>query len=514
MGKAPLAERWMPLAAKRGVAAFFIAAAAGGLASPARAETLDQTLAATYEYNPRIDAERARLRATDEEVARVKSGYRPIITGEADVNYDYSKSKVSVGRTGTGSDFGGGGGGGGGAGSLGRGHVKDSTTLYPHGYSFNLTQNIFNGFQTTNAVRESEAAVRAGREVLRSVEQDVLLEAVTAYVDVVRDQAIVRLRENNVNVLSRELKASQDRFSVGEVTRTDLAQAQARRAAAVSALDLARANIKTSRATYERVVGHPPSNLTEQRPRDRLLPQSLDEAIAISSRESPPIIAALYREQSARHLVDRIRGELLPQATLEASYGERFDSSESLEGSESATVTGRVLVPIYEGGEVYARVRQAKHTHVSLLQEIEQFRTEAQAFVVSSWSVLQATRAQLESDQAQVAANRTALQGVREEEKVGQRTLLDVLNAELELLNSEVALATTRRNVVVSAYTLLVAIGRLDASSLGVVDYVYDPEEHYFEVRRKWFGLDITHADGRRERMDAWPAEVVKEPMK
>jgi len=470
-----------------------------GFGTPAAAQSLDQALAATYQYNPRIDAERARLRATDEDVARAMSGYRPVITGNGDVNYEHSRTKTSVGRTGTGRKD------ASAAVPVAPGNIQDSTTLYPHGYSVNLSQNIFDGFQTTNAVSESEAFVRAGRENLRAVEQDVLLEAVTAYLDVVRDQAVVKLREANIDFLSRELKATQDRFAVGEVTRTDVAQAQARRAGGISALEFARANLKGTRAAYERIVGSPPSNLMEQRPREKLLPRSLEDATAIGDKESPAIVAALYREQAARHTVDRIRGELLPQATLEANYEQRFDQSESLEESHQATVTGRVRVPIYEGGEVYARVRQAKNIHVSLLQEIEQFRTEARAFVVSSWSQLEAARAQLESEQAQVDANRTALQGVREEEKVGQRTLLDVLDAQQELLNSEVTLVTVRRNLVVSSYALLSAVGRLDAANLGVANYVYDPEEHYFDVRRKWFGLNITYADGRHEHMEASP---------
>lgn len=483
-----------------------------GFGTPASAQSLEQALAATYQYNPRLDAERARLRGSDEDVARVMSGYRPVITANGDVNYEYTLSKVSVGRTGTGSDFSGQGSGAGS--SAGAGNRTDSTTLYPSGGSIDLVQNIFDGFQTTNAVNEAEANVRAAREILRDVEQDVLLEAVTAYLDVVRDQAIVRLREADVEFLSRELKATQDRFAVGEVTRTDVAQSQARRAAAISALDLARANLKTSRATYERVVGSPPSNLIEQRPREKLLPRSLEEATSISDLETPTINAALYREQSASYTVDRIRGELLPQATLEASYGQRFDQSESSEETHRATVTGRLSVPIYTGGEVEARVRQAKHIHLSFLQEVEQFRTQAREFVVSAWSQLEASRAQLESDQVQVEANRTALQGVREEEKVGQRTLLDVLDAQRELLNSEVQLVTTRRNLVVFSYTLLSAVGRLDAANLSVASYVYDPEEHYFEVRRKWFGLNITYADGRREQFDSWPAEGAPPPVK
>jgi outer membrane protein len=376
-----------------------------------------------------------------------------------------------------------------------------------------LVQPIFQGFRVVNTVAEAEATVRAGRETLRTVEISVLLEAVTAYMDVVRDQAIVRLRENNVTVLTRDLRATQDRFDVGEVTRTDVAQAQARRALAVSALDLARANLKTSRATYERVVGHPPSNLAEPRP-SRLVPGTQQESVEISGRESPSVVAALYREQAARHAIDRIRGELLPSVQLEGNYARRFDETPGIDSSESTSVTGRVTVPFYTGGEVEARVRQAKHTHVGRLQEIEQARTEVQAQVVTAWAQLQAARAAVESDQVSVGANRTALTGVREEERVGQRTLLDVLNAEQELLNAEVNLVTDRRNLVVASYALLSTIGRLNAQELGVTGLVYDAEEHYHEVRNKWFDVNITHRDGRREVLEATPPASPWTPVK
>lgn len=457
------------------------------LPPPAMAETLRSALAAAYKFNPRLDAERARLRATDEEVPRAKSGYRPSITGSADVGYQRTETKPSTGG---------------------------GPESHPKGYGVTATQPIFSGFRTLNAVNAAEATVRAGRESLRIVEQSVLLEAVTAYVDVVRDQAVVRLRENNVNVLTREFRATQDRFSVGEVTRTDVAQAEARRAASVSALDLARANLKTSRATYERVIGHPPSNLEEPRAQDRRLPASVTDAVAVGSKESPNVVAALYLEQAARYTVDLIWGELLPTVQVDADYAKRYDQSSGIDELESTSVTGRVIVPFYEGGEVRARVRQAKHTHVSRLQEVEQARTENQALVVSTWSLLMASKAQLESDQVQVTASRTALTGVREEERVGQRTLLDVLNAEQELLNAEVQLATTRRNLVVASYNVLSAVGRLTAQDLAVTAEVYDPEVHYQEVRRKWFGISITRPDGSSEHHDFWPAQVKPEPKK
>lgn len=473
---------------------FFVVLLTAGLvaALPAslRAESLNMALANAYQCNPRVDAERARLRATDEEVARAHSGYRPIITGNADFNYQVQRTRP--------------------------GGTEESK---PRGYSIDAVQPVFSGFRTFYGVKQSEAEVRAGRETLRSVEQEVLLQAVTAYMDVVRDQAILRLRESDVRFLTEELKATRDRFSVGEVTKTDTAQAEARRSAAVSALELARANLQTSRAVYERVTCQPPGSVSDPGVRAKGLPGSIAEAINISVQESPVVVAALYREESARHAVDLIRGELLPTVQLEASYSDRFPGGSSngglgggLSEIETTTLTGRVNVPIYEGGEVYARVRQAKHLHVSRLQEIEQARTEVQESVVTAWSQYVAARAQLTSDQAQVSANQTALSGVREEERVGQRTLLDVLDAQRELLNSQVQVVTTHRNLVVSAYSVLSTVGRLNVLGLGVSDPVYDPEEHYLEVRRKWWGLSITHEDGRREYLDLWNSRV--EPVK
>ncbi len=469
--------------------------AALGTATPSIAETLNSALSQAYKYNPRIDAERARLRATDESVPQAQSGYRPRINGSADVNIQDIRTRLrdENERNGFSPQLG----------TITQG-TRSGDTIYPRGYSVSLQQNLFDGFRTRNSVAQAEANVRAGRETLRDIERQVLLEAVTAYMDVVRDQAIVRLQENNVQVLSRELRATQDRFDVGEVTRTDVAQARARRAGSVSQLDLARADLKSSRARYERVVGAPPSNLVEPQVPARLLPHSLNEAITIGVNENPLVIAALYREQAARHSVDVVRGEMLPTVDLEASYSNRFNTSSTTAENESTTLTGRVNVPIYQGGEVSARVRASKHTHVSRLQEVEDARTQVRESIITSWSQYQAVRAQLDSDRTQVQANQIALNGVREEEKVGQRTLLDVLNAEQELLNAQVQLETTQRNLIVASYTLLSAMGRLSVQDLGVAPLVYDPEEHYFEVRRKWWGISITHADGRRESLDLW----------
>ena len=449
--------------------------ASAALHSGAHAETLRGALAAAYKFNPDIEAERANLRATDEGVPQAKSGYRPTVSASA--NIGAVNTRTNPGGT---------------------------TGRRPSGYQLNLNQNIFDGFQTTNGVNQAEANVRAGRATLHTAEQTVLLDAVTAYMNVVRDQAIVRLRENDVRVLTKNLKATQERFQAGEVTRTDVAQSRARRARSISDLDAARAQLKTSRANYERVIGNPPSRLRAGGVPERRLPKTLAEAKRRATNEAPTVVAALYSEQAARYNVERIWGELLPSVSVQGSLQRNNQPSEGINSTESAQVIGTLNVPLYTGGSIRSRVRQAKHLHVRRIQLVAQARTRAREAAVAAWAALNASRAQLRSDKSQVQANRIALAGVREEEKVGQRTLLDVLDAEQELLDSQVNLVTTQRDLVVNAYRLISETGRLTSKELGLTSKVYDAEEHYFDVRRAWFGISITHSNGRKERVDTW----------
>lgn len=464
------------------VIALAVLAAAVGFAAgtSAKAETLNEALASAYNYSPRLYAERARLRGADEDVARAMSGFRPKINLQGEIRSVKQETEPPL--------------------------ASDGRTN-PKSLNLNATQEIFSGLSTVNAVNEADAKVRAAQEQLRVVEQEILLSAAQSYMDVIRDLAILRLREDNVRVLSKELKATQDRFAVGEVTKTDVAQAQARRALAVSGLELARANVKTTRGNFEAFVGHPPSGLAAPSGFEAGLPSSLDEAIGRGIERHPTIISALFTEQAARINVDKIRGGLYPRVDLEADFRETHDPSRFIDEQEVTTVTGRVTMPLYEGGEIYAQVRQAKHNHVGSIQDIEQARAVVRAQVTQAWSQHQAAKAKLISDTAQVNANQTALAGVREEERVGQRTLLDVLDAELELLTSQVTLETTKRDLVVSAYTLRQTIGAMDAISLGTNSIVYDPSIHADEVHDKWIGTRITHED-------PWHADVVTEPVK
>lgn len=479
-----LSRRDVTSVRRRTLTTFAAFAACAALSTNVGAETLLDTLAATYQYSPTLDAARAQQRSVDENIAVAKSGYRPNIAASANVGRQrlgqWTQTPVQSG------------------------HAVSS----PRGYAVDITQPLFTGFQTTNAVNSAEANDRAGRETLRNTEQQVLLDAVTAFGDVTRDQAIVKLNENNLKFLDAELKAQRDRFAVGEVTKTDVAQSEARRALGQSDLDQARANLKSSRAIFEQVVGHPPSHLVEANPNTKLVPRSLEDAVAIGTKENPLVVNALYTEQAARYTVDQIRGQLLPQAQLEGNYTDQYDSSEGINEGTSASIVASVTVPLYaNGGEVFAQVRQAKHQHVAALQQIEVQRASAQSQVVQAWSQLVGFKAQAESDKASIVANTTALNGVREEERVGQRTVLDVLNAQQELLQSQVNLETTKRNILVASYTLVSAIGRLSVSEVGAATAVYNPEVHYQQVRNKWWGLDITHGDGRQEHVNVDPVK-------
>ncbi len=437
--------------------------------SYARAETLNQALTSAYLTDPRLEAARARLRAVDENVAQAKSGYRPTVAGSAEVSHDYLRTNPSLPGDGS---------------------------LWPSGFEVGVDQPVFTGFQTLNAIREAEAAVRAERANLRRDEQVTLLEGVTFYMDVITNQAIVKLQRNNVNVLSRELKATKDRFSVGEVTRTDVAQSEARRARSISDLDAAQANLRNSRGEFERVVGHPPAQLVEPQPIDRLLPRTLEEAANIGEAENPTVVTAAFAERAAEHNKDKIRGEFLPTFDIQATYQRRFDSGPFSEYFENSNVRGVLSVPLYQAGDVSARVRQAEQQRQAAFQGIEDARVSTRSNVVTAWSELLRARAQLVSDRAEVEANTIALTGVREEEKVGQRTILDVLNAEQELLDSQVALVGSRRDVVIASYAVLASIGRLSVADLGLNSPVYDPQEYYHLVKRKWWGTRVIREEG------------------
>jgi outer membrane protein len=357
------------------------------------------------------------------------------------------------------------------------------------------TYTLFNGFQTANRTRQAESQVEGGREALRVIEQQLLLDAATVYMDLLRDKAILDLNRSNVQVLTAQLQETRYRFSVGEVTLTDIAQAQSRLASGRSQLRAAQSQYVTSRANYRRVIGLEPGTLARGTPVDRLSPTVLARAITQGQAQSPSVLAAAYGVDVAELAVKISEAALYPNLTLQASAQEVAKSDFEVNGSTQVSVVGQLTIPIYQGGGEYSAIRQSKETLGLQRLNLDVNRDQARATVVQTWGQLDAAKGRIESTTAHVDAAEIALNGVREEARVGQRTTLDVLNAQQELVNARVALVTAQHDRVVASYTLLAAVGGLSMQHLGLNVQIYDPMVHYQQVRDAWIGM--RNPDGR-----------------
>jgi outer membrane protein len=441
----------------------------------AMADTLEWALIQAYQNNPTLNAQRAAVRATDESVPQALSGYRPRISLTSNVASQYLDvfSKTTTGGTTTYSS------------------VSGATAVQTYGGT--ITQTLLNGFQTGNRTRQAEAQVSGARETLRLAEQTVLLSAVTAYMNLLRDTAILDLQRRNVEVLQEQLRQTRDRFSVGEVTRTDVAQSESRLAQGRSALLTAQSNYVTSRSAYRQVIGVEPGRLAPGTPVDRLSPSLLPQAIAQARAIHPSVTTAMHNVDVALLQVKINEGALYPTLNVVGSAQKGFGSTSSLTTLESfvGSLGGQLTIPVYQGGTEYATIRQAKETLTQRRIDLDTAREQAQQTVVQSWGQLEAAKAQILATQAQVTAAEIALNGVREEARVGQRTTLDVLNAQQEMVNARVALVTAQRDRVVASFTLLAAAGRLSAQVLGLNVVVYDPAVHYHQVRDSWGGVRV-----------------------
>ncbi len=459
------------------------AGAGAGNGAGGGSTSLEQALVQAYQNNPQINAQRALVRATDEAVPQALSGYRPRISGtySTGVTWTETNTETQVPVISSGTTVG--------------NRNRNVTRFYPSAIGGQVQQNLFNGFQTANRTRQAEGQVFASRETLRVIEQAVLLDAATVYMNVLRDTAVLELQRRNVEVIQEQLRQTRDRFNVGEVTRTDVAQAESRVAAAQSQFLTAQANLTTSRAAYRRVIGIDPNRLGNGTPVDRFAPRSLDLAVAQGQSENPSVTAAEYGVDVAQLQVRVNEGSLYPVVTVTGSVQQNWNQSDVVVNSMNASVVGQVTVPIYQGGQEYSLIRQAKETVGQRRLELAQNRDQARANVVQSWGQLDAAKAQIDATRAQVTAAEIALNGVREEARVGQRTTLDVLNATQELLNARVALVTAQRDRVVASYTLLSSVGRLSVPVLGLQVPLYDPMIHYQQVRDSWVG--IRTPDGR-----------------
>ena len=458
--------------------ALILACFVGG--APALGETLQEAMASAYQSNPTLLSERSKLRATDELVPQALSNWRPTVTVSGNATrsniFSYINSGSTIGGTTSGTPE-------------GTQVTSAGTVIYnAETMGLNITQPIFRGGRTVAQTRQAEAQVEAERAQLSITEQQVLLNVATAYLNLVQAQSVLQLSINNEQVLQRQLDSVQDRFRVGEVTRTDVAQAQSRLSAAHADRTQSEGSLRTARAAYVQTVGHLPDKVEYP---DVLpgLPLDSQSAQALASSQNPSIGNAQATYQAALEGIDLIAGELLPQVSVTGT-AERiinFDGPSTLENVAQAVVS--VTIPIYQSGQEYSRLRAQKQTAGQTRAAIDQARRDVEESLTASWESLQTGRARRASYGDQVSAAKVALEGVQRENQVGSRTVLDVLNAEQELLQAEVNEVQAHHDEIVAAYQLLNATGQLTAQYLALPVEFYDPMAHYEEVHDSWIGF-------------------------
>lgn len=441
---------------------------------PASAETLEQAMATAYQSNPTILSERSKLRATDELVPQALSGWRPTVTLSGNI----TRSNLNEYVNGLGAPS-----------SAGSQTNSTTTQIYSADtMGVQVSEAIYRGGRTTAQTRQAEAQVEAERAQLQLTEQQVMLNAATAYLNLVQAQSVLQLSINNEQVLQRQLDSVNDRFRVGEVTRTDVAQAQSRLSAAHADRTQSEGNLRTARAAYIQTVGHLPDKVDYPKDLPRV-PDSLQQAQQLSAAQSPAIVNAQQTYQAALEGIDLIAGELLPTISVSgiAQRVVNFDGPSSVENIAQASLN--VSIPIYQQGQEYSRLRAQKQTAGQTRATLDQARLDVEDNVTSTWEALSTGRTRRASFGDQIKAAEIALEGVQRENQVGSRTVLDVLNAEQELLQAQVSEVQAHHDEILAAYQLLNATGQLTAQYLALPVDIYDPTAHYEEVHDKWIGF-------------------------
>jgi len=435
-----------------------------------RAQTLTQALAEAYNTNPQLLAQRALLRATDEQVPQALANWRPTVNFAGQVGG--TRAAVTTPSTPL------------------TGGLTTHSTFYQNNLNLQATQPIYTGGRTAAQTSQAINNVQGTRAQTLAVETSVFQAVAQAYLDVVRDQALLQVNRNNVAVLRKQLEATQDRFRVGEVTRTDVAQAEASLAQAVGQLVTAQGNLEISREEYVRAVGHPPGTL--MLPRERpTLPATQEEAASLAAGNNFNVISANFAELAARDNIDFVRGQLLPQISVVGTLSRLFSPSITQRSSlqESAAIAAQMTMPLYEGGAIYSQTRQAQQTVGQRRSQVDDARRAAVQLATQSWSTLQAARASISSFASAVRAAQIALEGTQQEALVGTRTVLDVLIQNQTLLTTQSQLVTAEHDAALAEYNVAAATGRLIAPELKLPVKLYDMERHYKQVRDKWIGF-------------------------
>ena len=444
-----------------------VVAIAFGLAASvttARADTLEEAMAKAYSTNPNILAEQAKLRATDEGVPQALAGWRPTITATANTGEQKQRSDSTL---------------------------PMNQYRQPNTESLQISQPLYRGGRTTSGTSQAENNVLSERAKMQGIEQTTLLAVVTAYMNVVQAESVLELNRNNEERLQRQLDAAQDRFNVGELTRTDVAQAQARVSGATADRIQAEGDLASARAVYRTVVGEEPTK-TSAPPIDPAgLPASLDDTVTTALSRNPNVLAADYTQKASRDNISVVRGALLPTLSLNGTAQHENDTLSTADRwRNTLTLLLQLNIPIYEGGAVYSQLRAAYEVDRQNQQLLDQARRDARESATRAWDAWQTAKARVQSLQAQIRANESALDGVQQEALLGSRTVLDILDAEQELLNSQVALVRSTHDATIAAYQVRSSVGALTAEAMALPVALYDPNQNYKAVRNKWIGVD------------------------
>jgi outer membrane protein len=437
-------------------------------------------LTRAYIANPQFNAQRADTRAVDENLTGALANYRPTLNGSAEAgilqqNYHIPGS-IQLGPNGASSAVPG---------------TSLNTFTQPRQAALTLTQNVFNGFRTANTVDQANSQILGSREVLRNTEISVLGNSAVAYMNVLRDTAVYALRQNNVAVLEQQLSDTRQRLAGGEVTRTDVSQAEAALAQGRADRATAQTNLRASVANYRQWIGVEPKNLASARSLGNLLPKSLSAATQIAELENPLVRGAIENAEAAASAVRIALGQLSPNLNLVGTVTQQWDFFGTRQRLFDGGINAQLTMPIYEGGAISSQVRQAKEKLAEAQLVVDQQRDQVRSSVESSWATWQDSAIVIGAARDQVRAAEAALQGVREEARLGQRTTQDILNAQQFLLNARVLLVTAQRDQVVASYSVLASIGRLSAQTLGLNVATYDPRLHYDQVKDKWLDSDL-----------------------
>jgi outer membrane protein len=442
-------------------------AACAGFAAPAtHAEGLPEALVKAYQSNPQLNAERARQRATDENVPQALAGYRPQIIASLSGGLQAVRNLLPD-------------------------NTIQGATLKPWTIGVTVTQTLFNGFKTASSVRVAELQVQSGREALRNVGQGVLLDAVTAYTNVLANQSLVEAQRSNVAFLRETLAITQRRLKAGDVTPTDTSQAEARLARGLSDLNSAEVALAVSQATYTQVIGNPPVQLKAAETVDRYLPRSREEAVDMAFKGHPAVTAAGFDVDVASTTIRVAESSLLPTITLQGNASHSVDSDQTLGTfrTDQASILGQMTAPIYDGGTAASQTRQAKELEAQSRLVLDQVRNQSRTAATGAWVSNEGAKIAVTASESEVRAATVALAGVSKEAQGGQRTTVDVLNSQADLISAKARLIGAQRDRVIASYTLLSAIGKLDVKTLALNTPDYLPEVHYHQVRDAWHGL-------------------------